>query len=139
MLNIFSYTYRLFVNLWRSVCSSSLLVLIRIFVVLLLSYKRSLHILDANLFYNFIVCQYSLPSYRFPFHSVDCFFCCAEVLKFEVVCLFLLLLSVLLVSHLRNHRQIQFHEVFPCISSRSFIGLTFIHFKLKFLYGVIWV
>ena len=118
-----------------SVCP--LLVLIRIFVVLLLSYKRSLHILDVNSFYSSIVCRYSLPSYRFPFHSVDCFFCCAEVLKFEAVCLFLLLLSVLLVSYLRNHCQIQFHEVFPCISYRSFIGLTFIYLKLKFLYGVI--
>ena len=79
----------------------------------------------------FIVCQYSLASYRFPFHSVDCFFCCA-VLKFEVVCLFLLLLSVFLVSYLINHCQIQFLEVFPCISSRSCIGLIFIYlFKVE--------
>ena len=51
--------------------------------------------------------KYFLPFGRFPFHFVDCFFCCAEAFSFDVVLLALFLLSLLLfwVSDPKYHCQ----------------------------------
>ena len=68
-----------------------------------------------------------------PFHSVDCFLCCAETFQFDVVlCLFLLLLPVLW-QHI-NEITDETNEAFPLCFLVGFKSLT--HFELIFVYGV---
>ena len=89
-----------------------------------------------------MACKTFLPFCRFPFHFVDCFFCCAEALKFDVLPLVdLLLLLVLLVSYPKIIAKINIKEIFPMSSSRSFMvpHLMFnslIYFLLIFVSGV---
>ena len=76
------------------------------------------------------------------FTLLSCLLCRNFYIWYHTVCLFLLSLSVLLVSYQRNPCLFQSHESFPLIFSfRSFIvsGLKrrcFIHFELIFVYGV---
>ena len=76
-----------------------------------------------------------------PFHFVCHFFAVHTVFSLMVHLTFLLALSVLLVSHPRNHCQDQCHEAFFLFFSRGFTvsGLIFmylIYFELIFVYDV---
>ena len=92
--------------------------------------------------YREMVCKYSLPFYRLPFHFVDCFLCCIEDYSFDVPRVdFLLLLLVFLVSYPKNHCQDWCWRALSLFSGRSFTisGLTFkplIHFKWTFFFFV---
>lgn len=66
-----------------------------------------------------MICSYFFLFHRFPFHSVHCFFWCAEVFKFDVISFVLLLLSVLLMW-----------------SKKSLQNLMSWNFPLYFLLGI---
>ena len=84
-------------------------------------------------------------------HSVGCLFTLGivsmiyKIKKFlwSLICLFLILLLVPLVSYPRNHCQIQCHEAFAlCFHLRVLVLVlifrSLIHFDLNFAYGVRW-
>lgn len=91
---------------------------IKSFVILLLNYKSSLHILDINClliaYISYIVCKYFLPLCELSFHSYDSVFWCLKnfnVMKSTFI-YFLLLLLVFLKPYLRSHCKIPYHVTF---------------------------
>ena len=86
---------------------------------------RFFNFLDINPFIRYTICKYFLPFSRLPFHFLDSFLCCAEVIWLDVVSLvyILLLLPLLLVSNPKKERKTvvktNVKEITPMFSSRS--------------------
>lgn len=124
-------------HLWRNVCSCPFSRVIGLFVV---RCRSSLNVLDIN--------PWSDVWFANIFsHSIGCLFnllCPVRRKSFQVwcssVCLFLLLLSVLLVSYPRDHCQVCCHEAFSLFSSRNFIvlGLMLMSLFSFWIYFCIW-
>ena len=102
----------------------------------------SLYILDINPI-GFIVCKYFLPFQRLLFILRIIFFTGKTLLVwYSPACLFLPLLSLLLVSNPKNNCQDQCQGVFHMFSSRSFMvsGVLwfkcFIHLELVLVYDL---
>ena len=92
--------------------------------------------------YRGMVCKYSLPFYRLPFCSDDCFFCCIEDYLFDVVPhvdFFAFVACAFSVISKKPLPRSMLRSSFPVFSGRSFTisGLTFkplVHFKLTFFF-----
>ena len=74
----------------------------------------------------YIICKYFLPFCGLSFHFLNSVLWCTNVLNFDEVqfIYFFLLLPVLLVSHPRNHSQIQCHRHFPHVLFEEFYSFS---------------
>ena len=128
--------------LWRYVSLSSLPIWIKLLVVLLLNFKSSLYILDINPLSNILLANIfsHFVGWLFALWMVVTFNARKLLSSHEVkfVYFFFLLLPMPLVSHPRNHCQIQCHEDFVLWFLPRVLHLTFrslICFELIFVYG----
>ena len=90
--------------------------------------------------YLILVCKYFLPFCRLPFHSVDCFLCCARIFQFDVVPFFVFVTCAFDIIY-KKSLLIPLSWSFPLLSSWSIMvsGLTcrsVIYFELIFIYGI---
>lgn len=98
-----------------------------------------------------MVCKYFLPFPRLPFHFVDCYLCCTELLSFDVVTHFYFCFCCLCSwCHIQKHytfkkiiAKVCIKKILPYVSLRSYTvsSLTLeslIYFKLIFVYGIRW-
>lgn len=100
---------------------------------------RILYIFWVLILYLINGLQIFLPIYILPLHSTDCFFCCAEVFKSDVVpfiyfclCLWYHIQEIIAHSEVMKIFSYDFYRIFvvSCLTLRSLI-----HVKLIFLYG----
>ena len=91
-----------------------------------------------------MICKYFLPFHRWPFDFADGFLCRSSLVWCSSTCLFLLLLSLLLLSNPKKSLpRLMSVSLLSMFSSRSFMvsGLMFkslIRFELIFVYGIRW-
>ena len=92
MLTILSYVSWSFMYLFWKMSIQTLYPFLNRDICLLLSCWSSLYILDINSLSDAWFANIFFPFHRLPFHSLDCFLCCEEVLNFDIahLCLFLL-------------------------------------------------
>ena len=91
-------------------------------------------------FIGYMVCKYSLPFFRLPFHFVDCFLCERKLFSLMLTHLFILFLLPGFWCHIKKKiiGQTNVRMIFSMLSPESLTvaDLTFkslIHFELIFV------
>ena len=82
-----------------------------------------------------IICKHILPFFRWHFHLVCCFLCCAKAFEFKQAHLVTSITIILGDRQKKMSLQFMSENILPILSSRTFI-MSIIHFEIIFLYCV---